>query len=74
MGCVCDEKAYFYLVLCFPLSLRVAQVLGETLDKIAWEKGGIFKAGCRAFTVEQPSGGMSVLRQVGEGMSQRVCT
>lgn len=40
------------------------QVLGDTLDKIAWEKGGIFKEGCKAFTVEQPRGGMSVLREV----------
>lgn len=45
------------------LLVFVRQVLGDTLDKIAWEKGGIFKEGCKAFTVEQPRGGMSVLRQ-----------
>lgn len=42
------------------------QVLGDTLDKIAWEKGGIFKEGCRAMTVEQPRGGMSVLREASD--------
>eukprot|EP00752_Nemacystus_decipiens_P006525 g5876.t1 len=45
------------------LDLDHTQVLGGTLDKIAWEKGGIFKKGCRAMTVEQPRGGMSVLRE-----------
>lgn len=43
--------------------VQTRQILGDTLDKIAWEKGGIFKKGCRAMTVEQPRGGMSVLRQ-----------
>ncbi|CBJ26031.1 conserved unknown protein [Ectocarpus siliculosus] len=43
------------------LDLDHTQVLGDTLDKIAWEKGGIFKEGCRAMAVEQPRGGMSVL-------------
>ena len=42
------------------------QVLGDTLDKIAWEKGGIFKEGCRAMAVEQPRGGMPVLREASE--------
>ncbi|CAM9979491.1 unnamed protein product, partial [Hapterophycus canaliculatus] len=46
------------------LDLDHTQILGDTLDKIAWEKGGIFKEGCRAMTVEQPRGGMSVLREV----------
>ncbi|CAM9246621.1 unnamed protein product [Pylaiella littoralis] len=45
------------------LDLDHTQILGDTLDKIAWEKGGIFKRGCRAMTVEQPRGGMSVLRE-----------
>lgn len=30
-------------------------VLGDTADKIAWHKGGIIKAGCPAFAVEQPA-------------------
>lgn len=30
-------------------------VLGDTVDKIAWHKGGIIKAGCPAFAVEQPA-------------------
>lgn len=40
------------------------QVLGDTLEKIAWEKGGIFKEDSEAFTVEQTPGAMEVLLQV----------
>ncbi|CAN0301992.1 unnamed protein product, partial [Discosporangium mesarthrocarpum] len=39
------------------------QVLGDTLDTIAWHKGGIFKPGSALLTVEQPKGGLEVLRQ-----------
>jgi len=38
-------------------------VLGNTLESIAWHKGGIFKKGVAALTVEQPSGALEVLRQ-----------
>lgn len=38
-------------------------VLGNTLESIAWHKGGIFKKGVAALTVEQPSGPLEVLRQ-----------
>ncbi|KAL1872952.1 Folylpolyglutamate synthetase [Diaporthe australafricana] len=30
-------------------------VLGDTVEKIAWHKAGIFKAGCPALAVEQPA-------------------
>ncbi|KIK67984.1 hypothetical protein GYMLUDRAFT_36792 [Collybiopsis luxurians FD-317 M1] len=36
-------------------------VLGKTLKEIAWQKGGIYKEGVPAFSVEQPSEGMEVL-------------
>ncbi|ODQ82547.1 hypothetical protein BABINDRAFT_5497 [Babjeviella inositovora NRRL Y-12698] len=40
-------------------------MLGETLPEIAWNKGGIFKEGAPAFTVEQPEDAMQVLRARG---------
>ncbi|KAJ4481715.1 FolC bifunctional protein [Lentinula edodes] len=38
-------------------------VLGKTLEEIAWQKGGIYKEGVPAFTVEQPEEGMKVLAE-----------
>ncbi|KAI0307269.1 Mur ligase [Multifurca ochricompacta] len=38
-------------------------VLGRTIGEIAWQKGGIFKEGVPAITVDQPSEGLGVLRQ-----------
>ncbi|KAI0251294.1 FolC bifunctional protein [Lactifluus subvellereus] len=38
-------------------------VLGKTIGEIAWQKGGIFKEGVPAITVDQPREGMDVLRQ-----------
>ncbi|KAF7332025.1 Folylpolyglutamate synthase [Mycena kentingensis (nom. inval.)] len=38
-------------------------VLGKTLAEIAWQKGGIFKEGAPALTVDQPAEGLEVLRQ-----------
>jgi len=38
-------------------------VLGKTIAEIAWQKGGIFKEGVPAITVDQPREGMDVLRQ-----------
>ncbi|KAG5221071.1 Folylpolyglutamate synthetase [Salix suchowensis] len=39
-------------------------VLGKTLSEIAWQKGGIFKEGAPAFTVNQPEEGLTMLRHV----------
>ena len=39
------------------------EVLGETLEKIAWQKGGIFKPGCPAFTAPQFPSAMRVLQE-----------
>lgn len=41
-------------------------VLGNTLESIAWHKGGIYKKGVVALTVEQPSSALEVLRQRAE--------
>ncbi|KAM6975893.1 folylpolyglutamate synthase, mitochondrial-like [Tautogolabrus adspersus] len=38
------------------------QMLGDTVEKIAWHKGGIFKPGVPAFTVKQPGDAMAVLK------------
>ncbi|XP_034531951.1 folylpolyglutamate synthase, mitochondrial-like [Notolabrus celidotus] len=44
------------------LGLDHIQILGDTFEKIAWHKGGIFKPGVPAFTVKQPEDAMAVLR------------
>ena len=36
-------------------------ILGDTLEQIAWQKGGICKPGHPAFTVSQPPGPLQVL-------------
>ncbi|KAF1377181.1 hypothetical protein PFLUV_G00197940 [Perca fluviatilis] len=44
------------------LGIDHTQILGDTIEKIAWQKGGIFKPGVPAFTVKQPEDAMVVLR------------
>ncbi|XP_047229548.1 folylpolyglutamate synthase, mitochondrial [Girardinichthys multiradiatus] len=44
------------------LGIDHTQILGDTIEKIAWQKGGIFKLGVPAFTVQQPEDAMAVLR------------
>ncbi|KFP09114.1 hypothetical protein Z169_03820, partial [Egretta garzetta] len=43
-------------VVCGVSSLGIdhTSILGDTMEKIAWQKGGIFKPGVPAFTVAQP--------------------
>ncbi|XP_017296613.1 folylpolyglutamate synthase, mitochondrial [Kryptolebias marmoratus] len=45
------------------LGIDHTQILGDTIEKIAWQKGGIFKPGVPAFTVRQPEDAMFVLRE-----------
>ena len=45
------------------LGIDHVATLGDTIDKIAWHKAGIFKRGCPAFTVEQVPEAMRVLEQ-----------
>ncbi|CAL8276324.1 unnamed protein product [Merluccius merluccius] len=45
------------------LGIDHTSVLGDTMEKIAWQKGGIFKPEVPAFTVKQPEGPMAVLKQ-----------
>uniref|UniRef100_A0A3P9NNK0 tetrahydrofolate synthase n=1 Tax=Poecilia reticulata TaxID=8081 RepID=A0A3P9NNK0_POERE len=44
------------------LGIDHTQILGDTIEKIAWQKAGIFKPGVPAFTVRQPQEAMTVLR------------
>ncbi|PYH76009.1 FolC protein [Aspergillus uvarum CBS 121591] len=45
------------------LGIDHVTMLGNTIDKIAWHKAGIFKKGCPAFTVPQVSDAMEVLKK-----------
>ncbi|XP_054582737.1 folylpolyglutamate synthase, mitochondrial isoform X2 [Eptesicus fuscus] len=55
-------------VVCGVSSLGIdhTSLLGDTIEKIAWQKGGIFKRGVPAFTVPQPDGPLAVLRERAE--------
>ncbi|KAG7498924.1 folylpolyglutamate synthase, mitochondrial [Solea senegalensis] len=44
------------------LGIDHTQILGDTIEKIAWQKGGIFKPGVPAFTVKQQENAMTVLK------------
>ena len=45
------------------LGLDHCSILGQTIDKIAWQKAGIFKSGITAFTVPQCDEAMGVLNE-----------
>lgn len=45
------------------LGLDHTDLLGKTIEEIAWSKSGIFKEGSPAYTVEQPPDAMAALRQ-----------
>ncbi|XP_072840776.2 folylpolyglutamate synthase, mitochondrial isoform X2 [Pogona vitticeps] len=55
-------------VVCGVSSLGIdhTSILGDTIEKIAWQKGGIFKPGVPAFTVPQPERPLDVLRERAE--------
>ncbi|XP_017347799.1 folylpolyglutamate synthase, mitochondrial [Ictalurus punctatus] len=48
------------------LGIDHTSILGDTIEKIAWQKGGIFKPGVPAFIVNQPDGPMKVLQERAE--------
>ncbi|XP_036892810.1 folylpolyglutamate synthase, mitochondrial isoform X2 [Sturnira hondurensis] len=58
-------------VVCGVSSLGIdhTSLLGDTMEKIAWQKGGIFKHGVPAFTVLQPDGPLAVLKERAEQIS-----
>ena len=43
------------------LGIDHVSVLGSTIEEIAWHKGGIIKAGAKAFTAPQPESAIQVL-------------
>ncbi|KAF5388454.1 hypothetical protein D9615_000534 [Tricholomella constricta] len=45
------------------LGIDHVAVLGKTLQEIAWQKGGIFKEGVPAITVNQPTEGLRILEE-----------
>ncbi|XP_053551977.1 folylpolyglutamate synthase, mitochondrial isoform X2 [Bombina bombina] len=51
-------------IVCGVSSLGIdhTSILGDTIEKIAWQKAGIFKPGVPAFTVPQPAQSLEVLR------------
>ncbi|XDV38285.1 hypothetical protein PO909_007729 [Leuciscus waleckii] len=57
------------------LGIDHTSILGDSIEKIAWQKGGIFKPGVPAFTVKQPDGPMKVLQERAEeiGCPLSVC-
>ncbi|KAM5259062.1 folylpolyglutamate synthase, mitochondrial isoform 4-T4 [Hipposideros larvatus] len=58
-------------VVCGVSSLGIdhTSLLGDTVEEIAWQKGGIFKHGVPAFTVPQPDGPLAVLKERAEQVS-----
>ncbi|KAB5549106.1 hypothetical protein PHYPO_G00063470 [Pangasianodon hypophthalmus] len=48
------------------LGIDHTSILGDTIEKIAWQKGGIFKPGVPAFIVKQPEGPTTVLQERAE--------
>ncbi|XP_054544625.1 folylpolyglutamate synthase, mitochondrial isoform X2 [Talpa occidentalis] len=58
-------------VVCGVSSLGIdhTSLLGDTIEKIAWQKGGIFKPGVPAFTVLQPDSPLAVLRDRAQQVS-----
>ncbi|KAK2775532.1 Folylpolyglutamate synthetase [Emmonsiellopsis sp. PD_33] len=45
------------------LGIDHVHTLGNTIEKIAWHKAGIFKSWCPAFTTQQPPAAMEVLKK-----------
>uniref|UniRef100_A0A452SCA9 Folylpolyglutamate synthase n=1 Tax=Ursus americanus TaxID=9643 RepID=A0A452SCA9_URSAM len=58
-------------VVCGVSSLGIdhTSLLGDTVEEIAWQKGGIFKCGVPAFTVLQPDGPLAVLQDRAQHIS-----
>lgn len=46
-----------------PLGIDHTFMLGNTIEEIAWNKGGIFKPGAKAFSVSQPESALKVLKE-----------
>nr|XP_060613560.1 folylpolyglutamate synthase, mitochondrial [Anolis sagrei ordinatus] len=51
------------------LGIDHTSILGDTIEKIAWQKGGIFKPGVPAFTVQQLDRPLEVLKERAQKIS-----
>ena len=56
------------------LGLDHVELLGDTLEKIAWQKGGICKPGRPALTVPQEEGPLRVLQERAAELQVRAAT
>lgn len=54
------------------IGLDHTEVLGQTLGQIASQKGGIFKPGAAALTIEQPEEALVALRQCAQAAGERL--
>ncbi|CAG8452048.1 16991_t:CDS:2, partial [Racocetra fulgida] len=54
------------------LGIDHQRYLGETIDSIAWHKGGIFKANIPAVTVDQPAIALDVLKKRAKDVNVRL--
>lgn len=45
------------------LGMDHMSLLGDSIEKIAWQKAGIMKKDCKAFTVPQDPNAMKVLNE-----------
>ncbi|CAH1972956.1 unnamed protein product [Acanthoscelides obtectus] len=59
-----------------PLDFDHTQLLGNTIESIAWNKSGIMKPGCIAFTVPQPETAFKVLqdRSIERNVRKKTCS
>lgn len=65
-GCIAINKYALYrntkTVGITSLGLEHTQLLGDTIEKIAWQKSGVIKPGANVFTVQQPPGCEDVIK------------
>jgi folylpolyglutamate synthase len=61
--CFCNDSRKVPVIGITSLGIDHVSLLGSTIETIAWNKAGIMKEGCKAFTVPQPGAAMSVLKK-----------
>ena len=55
------------------LGIDHTSMLGNTIEEIAWHKGGIMKAGAPCFTAPQPAGALKVLQKRAAEIPTNLC-
>ncbi|MFT7098486.1 MAG: dihydrofolate synthase/folylpolyglutamate synthase [Rickettsiales bacterium] len=64
------DKPFFSIIT--PVSLDHMEFLGNTLPKIAFEKAGIIKEGCRTIVSKQHSSVLKVIEEVAESKNSKI--